>query len=68
MTDIDKYTQRSMQLARKIGFPHLEITVLCTAGNGYAMGGNLDKGLIALDNARDLAKKISTLTITARYA
>lgn len=56
-------TLKALPLARQIGFPHLEITVLCTAGNGFSGVGNLAKAEEAFDQARQIAKESAHLPL-----
>ncbi len=56
---IKHWAKKSLALARQIGFPHLEVTVLCTTGNGFMMSGKTHAGITAFDEAlkiADLAK------------
>ena len=56
--DVDNIKQtakKALDLARKIKFPHLEITVLSTAGNGFMMSGQSRAGIIAFDEALKIA-------------
>ena len=46
----------ALRLARLIGFPHLEVSVLLTAGNGFAVAGQLETALKTLEEARSRAK------------
>ena len=48
---INQTAKKALGLARQIGFPHLEITVLCTAGNGFMMSGKTKAGITAFDEA-----------------
>lgn len=52
---ITQKTQSALGLAREIGYPHLEIAVLCTAGNGFMMSGKTNSGLVAFDEALKIA-------------
>ena len=61
---IRQTAKAALSLARQTGFPHLEITVLCTAGNGLAYAGQLDEGLKAFDEARRIAKASANLPLT----
>lgn len=54
---ITEATRKALSLARQIGFPYLEITVLCTAGNGFSGVGDLAKAEEAFDQARHIAKE-----------
>ena len=60
---ITEATRKALPLARQIGFPHLEITVLCTAGNGFSGMGDLEKGVQAFDEARNIAKQAAPLPL-----
>lgn len=53
----------ALDLAREMGMPHLEIAVLCTAGNGLAIGGELEPGLLCFDQARRIARQARSQTL-----
>lgn len=53
---IRQTAKKALVLARQIGFPHLEITVLCTAGNGFMMSGKTQSGITAFDEALRIAE------------
>lgn len=60
---IRQKAREALSLARQTGFPHLEITVLCTAGNGMAGAGHLEEALKTFDEARRIAKANAPLPI-----
>lgn len=53
----------ALNLAQLIGFPHLEVSVLMAAGNGFATAGQLETGLRTLDEARCIAKAAEPLPL-----
>ncbi len=60
---IRKYAAKALDLARQIGLPHLEVTVLCTAGSGLVATGQLENGMKTYDEARKIAKAAEPLPI-----
>ncbi|MBK8492223.1 MAG: hypothetical protein IPL49_15410 [Saprospirales bacterium] len=60
---IRQAAKKALDLARQTGFPHLEITVLCTAGNGLASAGQLEMGLKSYEEARRIAKAAAPMPI-----
>ena len=54
-TEIQQRAKTALALARQIGYPHLEITVLCTAATGF----NLASKPVAANTAYDEALKIA---------
>lgn len=61
--NIRQAAKKALDLARQSGFPHLEITVLCTAGNGLVSAGQLEMALKSFDEARRIAKASAPLPI-----
>ena len=58
---IKERTQTALALAREIDYPHLEIAVLCTAGNGFVMSGKQTSANAAFDQAYRIAEDARTL-------
>lgn len=52
---IKQTAKTTLKLARKIGFPYLEVTVLSTTGNGFMRCGKSSAGIIAFDEALKIA-------------
>ncbi len=52
---IQQKAKNALGLARQIGFPYLEIAVLCTVGNGFMMNGKEKSGILAFDEALKIA-------------
>jgi len=57
----------ALTLARQIGFPHLEITVLCTAGNGFMLNGKSKAGITAFDEALKIANASKDKPLVAEF-
>ena len=60
---IRKYAAKALDLARLIGYPHLEVTVMCTAASGFVACGQLETGMKTYDEARRIAKAAEPLPI-----
>jgi tetratricopeptide (TPR) repeat protein len=56
VTGIRNTAKTALDRAREMDMPQLEIAVLCTAGNGLAIGGELESGLHCFDQARRIAR------------
>ena len=54
--EISEKARTALSLAREIDFPHLEIAVLCTAGNGFMISGKTQSGIVAFDEALKIAE------------
>lgn len=54
--EISREARKALALAREIDFPHLEIAVLCTAGNGFMISGKTQSGIVAFDEALKIAE------------
>jgi tetratricopeptide (TPR) repeat protein len=54
--DISQKGKTALILAREVGFPHLEIAVLCTTGNGFMISGKTESGIVAFDEALNIAE------------
>lgn len=50
------YAEKAIGIARKMGYPHLEIAVLCTAANGFMTDGKLQTALKTYDEALRVAQ------------
>lgn len=59
--------KQSLNLARQIGFPHLEITVLCTAGNGFMLCGKSTAGITAYEEALKIANAAKDKPLVAEF-
>lgn len=53
---IQARARTAVALAREIGFPHLEIAVLCVTGNGFMQTGKTNAGITAFDEAIRVAE------------
>lgn len=63
MAGIKQTAKTALDLARTIGFPHLEVSVLCTAATGFVSGGQLETGMSTYDEARRIAKVAEPLPL-----
>lgn len=54
---ITSKAKAALSLARQIGFPHLEIAVLCITGNGFMMCAKKQSGITAFDEAIRIAEE-----------
>ena len=63
LAGIKQTAQVALELARKIGYPHLEVSVLCTAATGFVSGGQLETGMNTYDEAKRIAKTAEPLPL-----
>ena len=53
---IKKYAELALGLARQMGYPHLEVAVLCTTANGYLTDGKQKSAVKIYDEALRVAQ------------
>ncbi len=54
--EINKASKKAFDLARLIGYPHLEVAVLCSAATGLSSAGKLQMAIQVFDEAASVAK------------
>jgi tetratricopeptide (TPR) repeat protein len=62
---INEASKKAFNLARLIGYPHLEVAVLCTAATGFSTAGKLQMAIKAYDEAAKIAKAAEDKPIIA---